>query len=258
MEKTVLTSSQEKKKIKKRDSLASDGKKEILETLNWDIIKQVEKVVDKIFHDVYHTDDLSDLTPQDRYRAYYKHNQNMNERKRCAEMMNDTVKEELVMKLWSELHDAWRNKRNRMEDGTYEPKIKKTKDENRIKENWTEEVDIANTTFIDLPADWQKENYEAAKCVIDLVFNKVISVYTENKGHYKYIFNFDAIEKLSSKVHDAWMERNPWSKKSDPELFVKYFKLPETEKAKDREQVLKAIEMVVSKMLEHAHEIGMY
>jgi hypothetical protein len=34
MEKTVLNSSQEKKKIKKRDSLASDGKKEILETLN--------------------------------------------------------------------------------------------------------------------------------------------------------------------------------------------------------------------------------
>ena len=245
-------------KNSKTKNLINKEKEQILETLNNDVEKETKQKMDEIFDDPYFTSDLSDQDMADTRRTDYKHHQNMEERKRCAEQMDENVKEELIMQLGSELHDAWRNTRKKMDDGTYEPRMKKTKDEKWIKENGSDEVDIANTVFADLPADWQKENYEAAKLVIDLVYDKVISVYTKEYGYYRDVFDFKTIEDLSSDVHDSWMERNSWAKESSPELFVPYSELPESEKAKDRVQIIGAIEKVTKKMLEGSQEIGIF
>jgi hypothetical protein len=35
-------------------------------------------------------------------------------------------------------------------------------------------VDIANTKFEDLPRNWQRENIEAAKVAVELVYQKVV------------------------------------------------------------------------------------
>ena len=156
--------------------------------------------------------------------------------------MNKNLKEELIMQLATELHDKWRNRLKMKEDWTFEPKIKKTKDKKWIKKNGKDEVDIANTSFVDLPTDWQKENYDAAKLVIDLVYDEVINL---NKKGY----DLETIEELSSKVHDSWMERNSWKKVSKPELFVPYEELPEKEKAKDRVQIIDAIKKVATRII---------
>jgi hypothetical protein len=36
-------------------------------------------------------------------------------------------------------------------------------------------VDIANTKFEDLPKNWQRENLEAAKVAVELVYKRVMS-----------------------------------------------------------------------------------
>ena len=49
-------------------------------------------------------------------------------------MDNETIKEALSYSLGSDMHEVWRNSRKR-EDGTYEPRIKKSKDEEWLKRN---------------------------------------------------------------------------------------------------------------------------
>lgn len=51
------------------------------------------------------------------------------------------------------MHEVWRNSRKR-EDGTYESRIKKSKDEEWNLAYGTDEVDIANCTFEELPSNW--------------------------------------------------------------------------------------------------------
>ena len=137
-----------------------------------------------------------------------------------------------VNDVWSNLHEEWRNTRLK-EDWTYDPRIKTTHDETRIQEhNGQTEVDIANTTFENLPSDWQHENLEAAKIAESLVYESIIrweDITTE------------MIEEMSSKVHEEWLKRNTRAKWW--ELDVPYDQLPESEKAKDRNQVLLAIEV---------------
>lgn len=53
------------------------------------------------------------------------------------------------------LHDEWREPRKK-EDNSFEPRIKKTKDEDWVKKSGTDEEDIANTYFSELPSDWQE------------------------------------------------------------------------------------------------------
>ena len=166
---------------------------------------------------------------------------------------NEEIKESLIMSLWSDLHEEWRKGRLR-EDGTYEPRWKPAEDDKWSESHgWAEELDIANTKFEDLSPKWQKSNYEAAKFVIDLVYDSVISVHYpvprhfDEKISYRDVFNFEAIESFASEVHEDWMRRNSWDIKSRPELFVPYSELPEEEKLKDRRQVLQAIRKVEAK-----------
>ena len=98
-------------------------------------------------------------------------------------------------------------------------------------------MDIANTKFEDLPSNWQYENLEVARVVIDLVYDKIVA------GEE---ITPEMVEEMSSVVHEAWMKRNSWEKENRPHLFVPYSELPEEEKAKDRDQILQAIEIIKS------------
>ena len=152
--------------------------------------------------------------------------------------MDDIViKNALSYSLGSDLHEAWRLTRKK-EDGTYEPRIKKSKDDDWNINHGTDEVDIANCTFDELPSNWQYENLEAAKVAIDLVYDKTLAgenITSEEK------------EQMASVVHDEWLKRNDWvfdSEYGDPNLAVSYEDLSEAEKLKDNVQLDNAQEKV--------------
>ena len=152
--------------------------------------------------------------------------------------MDDTViKNALSYSLGSDLHEGWRQPRKR-EDGTYEPRMKKSKDEAWNLAHGTDDVDIANCTFDQLPSNWQYENLEAARVAIELVYDKTMAGET---------FTPEEVESMASKIHDAWLERNSWvydPQYGNPKLAVPYASLEEEEKAKDRVQLIPAQEKV--------------
>jgi len=156
--------------------------------------------------------------------------------------MEDIIKLALSYDLASDLHENWRLTRLK-EDGTYEPRMKKSKDEEWNKKHNTDDVDIANTTFAELPSNWQYENLEAAKVVIELVYDKLV---------YGKQITLEDFEKMASVVHEKWLSRNNWvygKEDGNPTLAVSYDLLPKEEKEKDREQIDLAIRKVTSYML---------
>ena len=161
--------------------------------------------------------------------------------KKVAEEMKAKRERQLLsLSMGSDLHEAWRLGRKR-EDGTFEPRMKKTKDQAYINaHNGNNEVDIANLSFAELPSDWQYENLEAAKVAIDQVYDLVKSG--------KEITD-KMIEEMSAIVHEEWLKRNDWvfhPEWGDPNLAKPYAELEESEKAKDRQQILQAIEKTKS------------
>ncbi len=147
--------------------------------------------------------------------------------------LTEEEKEYFATEVWSYLHEE-RRKTRLKDDGTYEPRWKDAKDEEWSKAHWwAKEIDIANTKFEDLSGAWQHENLEAGKVAVDLVYEKVIN--------WEEITP-EMIEEMSSVVHEKWLERNPWEKWWN--LDKPYSELPEIEKAKDRNQILKAIETI--------------
>ncbi len=138
-------------------------------------------------------------------------------------------KQRMVTELGSLLHDEWRASRRR-EDGSFEPRIKKTKDEVWKAAHGTEEVDIANTSFAELPADWQGENRAAAEVAMNAV-----SQAAENGRALNETF----VEEASATVHDKWLERNgEWAPAEQKKPFGE---LADEDKEKDRMQVREAI-----------------
>ena len=137
----------------------------------------------------------------------------------------------------SVLHEDWRKTRLN-EDGSYEPRLKSTNDEAWISTHGgSTEVDIANSTYDELPADWKAENAAAGEVVateLVLLQRNGVEVTPE------------VVEQVSSKVHDKWLERNTWAK--DGELDVPYDELPEEEKAKDRDQVMIGLAHMTGKL----------
>ena len=115
-------------------------------------------------------------------------------------MNDELVKNALSYALGSDLHEAWRAPRKK-EDGTYEPRIKKSKDQMWNEIHGTDEVDIANCSFDQLPSNWQYENLEAARVAIELVYDKVLSgeQFTKNE-----------IEEMANVIHNEWLKRNDW------------------------------------------------
>ena len=140
-------------------------------------------------------------------------------------MEDRVIKEALSYSLGSDLHEGWRSRRPKLADGTYEPRVKTTTDEAWILEHGTDQVDIGNTTFDKLPLDKQYENFEAARVVIELVYDKTIAgepISEEEK------------EEMGAVIHEAWVQRNPWEK---PELLVPYANLEREEQLKDIAQI---------------------
>ena len=75
--------------------------------------------------------------------------------------MNDTtIKIALSYSLGADLHEDWRKTRLK-NDGSYEPRIKNTKDEEWTKQHGTNTVDIANSTFSEMPSDYVKRIAES-------------------------------------------------------------------------------------------------
>ena len=77
-------------------------------------------------------------------------------------MDDSVIKNALSYELGSDLHEAWRETRKR-EDGSFEPRMKQSTDEDWNAMHGTDQVDIANCTFQELPSNWQYENLEAAR-----------------------------------------------------------------------------------------------
>ena len=112
--------------------------------------------------------------------------------------------------------------------------IEKSEDEEWTKEHWTDVVDIANTEFEDLPSNWKYENIEAAKVVVNLVYEKVTK--------WEEITP-EMIEEIARIVHQKRLERN-WKEWSFRYQRVLYEALSEEEKSKDRIQIKLAIKTI--------------
>jgi len=157
-------------------------------------------------------------------------------KKIVREMQTKREKKLLSLSMGADLHEEWRAGRKK-EDGTFEPRMKKTKDQVYIdSHNGNNEVDIANLSFTELPSDWQFENLEAAKVAVEQVYDAV----REGKE-----ITDEMIEEMSAIVHEEWLKRNDWvynPEYGNPVLAKSYLELPEEEKAKDRQQILQAIE----------------
>ena len=152
-------------------------------------------------------------------------------------MDDKIIKTSLSYALGSDLHEAWRAPRKK-EDGTFEPRIKKSKDEGWNESHGTDEVDIANCSFEELPSNWQYENLEAARVAIELVYDKTIADEPITQ---------EEIEQMAATIHEEWLKRNTWvtdPNYGDPKLAVPYAELSEEEKTKDRAQLGPAHEKV--------------
>lgn len=132
-----------------------------------------------------------------------------------------------ITEVASAFHEAWRAGR-RKADGSYEPRIKETKDTAWIQAHKTNQVDIANTTYAALPSDWQAENRASAEIAVQQILKNTTQMLTPA-----------FIEQASNIIHIKWLERNSWAKGG--ELDVPYAQLPEPEKQKDREALYQAI-----------------
>ena len=140
----------------------------------------------------------------------------------------------LIEKIWSKFHEE-RRKSMKKSDWTYESRIETTTDQERIKKhNLETKVDIINTKFEDLPNDRKKENLESAKVAVNLVYEKIIN--------WEEITQ-KMVEEMSEIVHNERLKRN-WIAWSFENQRVEYKDLTEEEKAKDRNQIIRAIEII--------------
>jgi hypothetical protein len=135
-----------------------------------------------------------------------------------------------VEKAAGRLHDQWRSAR-RLETGGYEPRVKTTADASWIDKHGTDQVDIANTRYKDLPADWQKENKASASVAVKIA--------ADAREQGVDLRSSEFMESASEKVHIAWLERNGEWAPTDQKL--PYAELSEAEKEKDRVVVRTAL-----------------
>lgn len=133
--------------------------------------------------------------------------------------------EAAVHALASEFHEDWRKTRLQ-EDGSFESRLKSTSDTAWVEAHGTDQVDIANTAYGDLPADWQAENKAAAGVVVDVL--------ATHNGSLDLSDESVRIQ-VGATVHDAWLSRNEWAKGG--ELDVPFEQLPLEEQAKDIAQI---------------------
>ena len=141
------------------------------------------------------------------------------------------VEQEKVTNLASALHEDWRKTRLQ-EDGTFEARVKSTKDEAWIAGHGTDQVDIANTEYVDLPEDWQAENKAAAAVIVGILSETPEATDLSDEEH---------LNMAGEKIHTAWLARNEWAKGGD--LDVPFKDLPADEQAKDINQLKIALSL---------------
>lgn len=126
----------------------------------------------------------------------------------------------------------------------YEPREKTTKDSAWIETHGTDKVDIANTSYDELPEDWKGENKAAAEVIVGILEREGGNVDLSDQATY---------DNIGSEIHEAWASRNEWQKDevikdgsgvsvlNDEGEEVKYgdpfTKLPRIEKEKDITQM---------------------
>jgi len=167
-----------------------------------------------------------------------KKDEEIRKNKKINELKEELIKEDMenqIEKLWSLLHDEWRAPRKK-EDGSFEPRIKSTNDQSWIKKHGTDQVDIANTNYTDLPEDWKGEN----KISAEIAMKEIYKAINEKKG-----LDQNFIEMASNIIHEKWLERN-WNW-APSEQNKPYSELSEEEKDKDRAIIKKAIEIYNTK-----------
>ncbi|MFC7585556.1 hypothetical protein ACFQYP_18780 [Nonomuraea antimicrobica] len=140
--------------------------------------------------------------------------------------MSTTLTNRRVNQIASRFHDKWRAPR-KLSDNTYESRWKATTDSAWIKKHSTDQVDIANTRYRSLPADWQHENRESARIGLQLVDEARVNGVDVRSERF--------MEEASSVVHDKWLARNAsWATE---EQRRPYMLLSEAEKEKDRDVI---------------------
>jgi len=145
------------------------------------------------------------------------------------EVRMEAIKQQLITEIGSKLHDEWRAPRIK-EDGTFEPRVKNTKDEKWAAAHGSSEVDIANTAYAELPEDWKGENKISAEVAV----GEIYKVGGKN-------LNDAFVEKASAVMHVKWLERNAgWASEEQKKPFAE---LSEEEKEKDRVIVRKTVEI---------------
>ncbi len=135
---------------------------------------------------------------------------------------------EAVDTLATAFHEDWRKTRQN-EDGSFEPRVKQTSDAAWIEAHGTDQVDIANSTYGELPSDWQAENKAAAEVVV--------SVLDQRNGNVD-LADPETRSAVGEQVHTAWLSRNEWA--AGGELDVPFDQLSAEEQAKDIDQVVVA------------------
>jgi len=133
------------------------------------------------------------------------------------------------------LHQDWQLTRLQ-EDGSFEPRIKSTKDaEWSAAHDGATELDIANTPYEDLPEDWKAENKAAGEVVATLL---------ESLGPDIDLQDPDQRTSVGNRIHNEWLSRNEWAKGGD--LDVPFDELPADEQAKDLSQMAIGLEYAKS------------
>lgn len=136
------------------------------------------------------------------------------------------IESEAVKALASELHENWRKTRLK-EDGSFEPRVKATKDEAWIVEHGTDQVDIANTKYEGLPSDWKAENKAASEVIVGIMIERNGQINLDDPAQRS---------EIGTVIHDAWLNRNDWARGG--ELDVPFDQLPPEEQAKDIDQLI--------------------
>lgn len=144
------------------------------------------------------------------------------------------AKTKAIAAVASQFHENWRKTRL-LEDGSFEPRIKPTKDEDWISYHGTDQVDIANTSYDNLPLDWQAENKVAAEVVVGIIDTANGPVDLSDEAQR---------QRVGEQIHDAWLGRNDWARGG--ELDVPFSQLPSDEQAKDIDQMFVAQQVLSS------------
>lgn len=141
------------------------------------------------------------------------------------------AEKQAVEALGSRFHEEWR--KNRLnDDGSFEPRMKATKDEAWIEAHGTDQVDIANTDYEALPADWQADNKAAAEAVVGIIAELDGAVDLEDPA---------IVSKVGNAIHDEWLSRNgEWAPE---EQKLPFDDLSAEEQQKDIDQMLIAKEV---------------